>query len=213
MTLIRRPGLRRPGGPKASTALPLTAANFELAKTWLSTIAEACLTDPEWHQEGDERKYRHTGGLSINMKGRGWYDHSAQCGGSSAIKLICHLKGCSYKDAAQWLTAFLAASPGAGPCAVGDGGAVDDDDTSPASAAECREVLANCRDLTGTASEVPRAPRTLPGRSTRSPRRRAHRRERLCRQTDRTRPHNRGAAHLPDAGRREIAGQAGAPTS
>jgi hypothetical protein len=165
MTLIRRPGLRRPGGPKASTAPTLTAADIERAKTWLSTIAEACLTDPEWHEEGDERKYRHTGGLSINMKSRGWYHHSAKCGGSSAIKLICHLKeGWSYKDAAQWLTAFLAASPGTGPCGVSDGGgAGDDDDTAPASAAECREVLENCRDLTGTASEVYLKRRGLPG--------------------------------------------------
>ncbi len=89
------------------------------------------------------------------MKGRGWYDHSAKCGGSSPIKLIRHLKGYSYKDAVQWLTTFLAASPGTGPCGVGDGGgAVDDDDSAPASAAECREVLANCTDLAGTASEV-----------------------------------------------------------
>jgi hypothetical protein len=83
MTLMRRPGLRRPRGSKAT----LTAFDFERAKTWLPTIVEACLTDPEWHQEGDERKYRHTGGLSINMKGRGWYDHSAKLGGSSAITL------------------------------------------------------------------------------------------------------------------------------
>jgi hypothetical protein len=102
MTFVRRPGLRRPGGRKASTAPTLSAADFERAKTWLPTMAEACLTDPEWHQEGDERKYRHTGGLSLNMKGRGWYDHSAKCGGTSAIKLICHLKKrCSHKDAAR----------------------------------------------------------------------------------------------------------------
>src|SRR5215469_14942798 len=98
MTLNRRPGLRRPRNPKVSTAPTLTAADFERAKTWLPTIAEACLTDPEGQQVGDEFKYRHTGGLSIHMKGRGWYDHSAKCGGSSAIKLICHLKGCSYKE-------------------------------------------------------------------------------------------------------------------
>ena len=42
-------------------------------------------------------------------------------------------------------------------------GAVDDDDTAPASAAECREVLANCRDLAGTASEVYLKRRGLPG--------------------------------------------------
>ena len=140
MTFIRRPGQHRPEG-KASTAPTLSAADFERAKTWLPTIAEACLTDPEWHQEGDERKYRHTGGLSINMKGRGWYDHAATCGGSSAIKLICHLKqGCSYKDAVQWLVPFLANSPGTGPCVGDGGGAVDDGDTAPASAAECQEA-------------------------------------------------------------------------
>jgi hypothetical protein len=139
---------RRPAG-----AIPqLTAAESERADSWLPDFAGMCLTDPEWVLEGDERKYKSTAGLHINMAGKGWYDHGADVGGRTAIGLVMHLKGCSYPQAVQRVAAFLAVSPGTGPCGVGN---PNDDEGHPASAAECRDVLARIReDLAGTASEI-----------------------------------------------------------
>ncbi len=140
--------------------LALTPAEFERAKTWLSVIAEALLVDPEWVQEGDERKYNTTGGLHINMAGKGWFDHSADDGGYSAVHLVMHLKSCGYLQAIQWLVLFLASSPGTGPCGAGGDG--DDDDSSPASAADCEDILDQITDVADTSATYLKG-RNLPG--------------------------------------------------
>ena len=152
--------LRRPGTPAPAAMLGLTPAEFERAKTWLSVIAETLLVDPEWVQEGDERKYNTTGGLHINMAGKGWFDHSADDGGYSAVHLVMHLKECGYLPAIQWLVSFLASSPGTGPCGAGGDG--DDDDSSPASAADCQDILDQITDVADTSATYLKG-RNLPG--------------------------------------------------
>ena len=133
---------------------PLSPADYERARTWLSTIAEALLVDPEWDENANgERKYRGSAGLSINVPTAVWYDFGQKFGGINAIRLIIHLKKCPYDDAVAWLRVFLAASPGMGPCGKdihGEGGAT----TEAASAAACRDALDVMVEWRGTRTEA-----------------------------------------------------------
>ena len=70
----------------------LSAADFERLRTWSLDIA-ATLLPPgtRWSDQGDERVFDGTGGLSINRRSGLWYSHSQGRGGASPIGLIWHL--------------------------------------------------------------------------------------------------------------------------
>src|SRR6516164_1138237 len=115
----------------------LGAADFERARTWILLVVEVLLPDAGYRDEGDERRYLAHGGLLVSKKSGAWFSFSAQRGGYSAIALVMFLKQCSADEAAAWLKAFLTAHPGTGSC---DGAPEDDDDT-PASAAQAQDYL------------------------------------------------------------------------
>jgi hypothetical protein len=135
----------------------LSAAEYETARTWALDIAETLLADNHYRDEGDERRFTARGGLLINKRSGAWYSHSAQRGGYSPITFIVFLKQCSADEAVVWLKAFLSAHPGNGNC---DGAPEDDDDT-PASAAQAQEFLDNLIDVIGTSSGSYAAARKL----------------------------------------------------
>ena len=101
--------------------------------------------------EGDERKFRGTGGLTINRKSGAWYSHSAGTGGHSIIALIEFVKRCTSEEAIAWARAWLTSHPGTGSCA---GGGTEDDDATPTSAAAARDVLARIVGIEGTLAET-----------------------------------------------------------
>jgi putative DNA primase/helicase len=126
----------------------LSAADFERARTWMLDVAEALLPDTRHRDEGGDRRFLERGGLAVNRRSGAWFSHSAGRGGYSAPALVMFLKGCSADEAAAWIRAFLAAHPGTGSC---DGDPDDNDDT-PASAAQARDHLDALIDIIGTPS-------------------------------------------------------------
>ena len=137
----------------------LSASDFERALTWMTDIATAALPDDiRFRDEGDDRRYFTQGGLLINRRTGCWYSHAAGRGGYSALAFLMLLKGCGTDEAAAWLKAFLAAHLGTGSCCDG---APDDDDDTPASAAQAQTFLNNLVDVIGTSSESYLASRKL----------------------------------------------------
>jgi hypothetical protein len=129
---------------------PLSAADFERARTWMLDIAETLLPGVRCRDEGGERRYLGQGGLIVNRRSGVWYSHAAKRGGHSAVALVKFLKQSGAEEAAVWVRAWLATHPGTGSC---DGDAGDDDDGSPASAAEARRYLDISIDIVGSPAE------------------------------------------------------------
>ena len=114
--------------------------------TWLIEIADTLLDEkPIWKSHGDERR---AGSLSLNTRKGVWWDFAANTGGG-AIGLIMHLRQYSYADATHWAEAWLLEHAGDGS-GIGEH---DDDDASPPSAAQAREIAAALLDPAGTPAE------------------------------------------------------------
>src|SRR4051812_12542487 len=77
-----RPGRRLDGTPSPRfgegflAEIPMTPADLERAGTWLIEIVNTLIEDVRWRQEGDEHHAVGQGGLSINTRKGGWYQHS-----------------------------------------------------------------------------------------------------------------------------------------
>ena len=118
----------------------LSASDFERAKSWLPEIAEALLpAGTRWQDEGSRRRYLGQGGFFINLRSGAWWSFTKRTGGYSPIAMTKVLKGCSTRDAAEWLLSFLYARQGVGSCGTDCG----DDDDGPASKSEAENVRDN----------------------------------------------------------------------
>jgi hypothetical protein len=132
---------------------PLSAADFERARSWAIDIAETLLPKARYRDEGSKRRYLGQGGLTVNRRSGAWYSHSAGRGGYSAVALVAFVKQCSAEEAAVWVRAWLAAPAHSG-LGVCDGDTADDEDGTPASAAQAREFQSIMIDTIGSPGGV-----------------------------------------------------------
>ncbi len=138
-------------GPVDSAQGPWTLAEDIRLKSWLLVIIPILKPDIRHTEDGTNRKYQGTQGLSVH-RGRGvWYQHGTKVTGS-AIQLLelPEITGWSHATTVAWARVFLATHAGLGPSP-----AEDQDGDAPGAAAEAaeakaRDVLERCVPIEGT---------------------------------------------------------------
>lgn len=126
-------------------------------QSWVLDIA-AALLNAAWRDEGPERVYTQSGGLSINRERGCWYRHARGIGSYSAVSLIQHLQQCDRGAAIEWARLFLAAHPGTGSCGTidedGDDEEIESSTAAAVSAARGQAFLDRAQAIDGTAGET-----------------------------------------------------------
>jgi hypothetical protein len=125
------------------------------AQTWNLVIPSIILgPNVPYRDEGHDRRWSGLGGFSVDLRDGAWWCFGAEIGGHGTVGMTRFLLSSSREDAAAWVSAFLAANPGTGPCTA-DVPEEDDAGETRAqiSAYRAREIIAAAGSIDGTDGE------------------------------------------------------------
>lgn len=129
----------------------MSAFEDERSRSWHLAMASVLL--PGWRDEGNERRFLNSGGLSINRRSGAWICRSSGHGGYATVGLIQFIKDYSEADARAWITAFLAEHPGTGECS-GDTKSAEGSAAAVANRLRAKDILVAAVPVEGTPGEA-----------------------------------------------------------
>jgi hypothetical protein len=128
----------------------LSAAEGRRFDTWIVRVAEV-LTGERGIPEGRKLRFPGLTGLLIDTMTGAWRVFGAGVGGRHAVHLVMHLKTCTYAEALDWATAWLAANPGDGSCPLAESSG-DDELHREVNKALAEKYLAGSKSITPESS-------------------------------------------------------------